>query len=177
MGPGRMLRSRRLRSRWREINADLGRQAPDLGRRTFRPQTSDLRPQKNSDGPPKRRPFCFGFGVDGVLAPKAASRERPWACGEANPTLLDVLNLKDWGRVAQVVEQCPFKAWVAGSNPAALTKVFEVAPLLPALRLAFRVWDFAMRLKTAGKQRGLFLWARNTSSGGESTTSLCQANL
>jgi hypothetical protein len=26
------------------------------------------------------------------------------------------------GRVAQVVEQCPFKAWVAGSNPAALTK-------------------------------------------------------
>ena|SRR5579872_108148 len=27
-----------------------------------------------------------------------------------------------WGRVAQVVEQCPFKAWVAGSNPAALTK-------------------------------------------------------
>jgi hypothetical protein len=26
------------------------------------------------------------------------------------------------GRVAQLVEQCPFKAWVAGSNPAALTK-------------------------------------------------------
>ena len=26
------------------------------------------------------------------------------------------------GRVAQVVEQCPFKAWVAGSNPAALTR-------------------------------------------------------
>ena len=25
------------------------------------------------------------------------------------------------GRVAQLVEQCPFKAWVAGSNPAALT--------------------------------------------------------
>ena len=25
------------------------------------------------------------------------------------------------GRVAQVVEQRPFKAWVAGSNPAALT--------------------------------------------------------
>jgi hypothetical protein len=32
-----------------------------------------------------------------------------------------VLNLKDAGRVAQLVEQCPFKAWVAGSNPAALT--------------------------------------------------------
>src|SRR4051812_45528223 len=27
------------------------------------------------------------------------------------------------GRVAQLVEQCPFKAWVAGSNPAALTKI------------------------------------------------------
>jgi hypothetical protein len=26
------------------------------------------------------------------------------------------------GRVAQLVEQCPFKAWVAGSNPAALTR-------------------------------------------------------
>jgi hypothetical protein len=25
------------------------------------------------------------------------------------------------GRVAQLVEQCPFKAWVAGSSPAALT--------------------------------------------------------
>jgi hypothetical protein len=27
------------------------------------------------------------------------------------------------GRVAQLVEQRPFKAWVAGSNPAALTKL------------------------------------------------------
>jgi hypothetical protein len=36
-----------------------------------------------------------------------------------------VLDLKDWGRVAQLVEQCPFKAWVAGSNPAALTKDFK----------------------------------------------------
>jgi hypothetical protein len=34
-----------------------------------------------------------------------------------------VLDLRDWGRVAQLVEQCPFKAWVAGSNPAALTKI------------------------------------------------------
>jgi hypothetical protein len=34
-----------------------------------------------------------------------------------------VLNLKDCGRVAQLAEQCPFKAWVAGSNPAALTKI------------------------------------------------------
>jgi hypothetical protein len=33
--------------------------------------------------------------------------------------------LKDCGRVAQLVEQCPFKAWVAGSNPAALTTRFS----------------------------------------------------
>jgi hypothetical protein len=27
------------------------------------------------------------------------------------------------GRVAQLVEQCPFKAWVEGSNPSALTRI------------------------------------------------------
>jgi hypothetical protein len=31
-----------------------------------------------------------------------------------------VLNLK-CGCVAQLVEQCPFKAWVLGSSPSALT--------------------------------------------------------
>jgi hypothetical protein len=31
--------------------------------------------------------------------------------------------LKWVGRVAQLVEQRPFKAWVAGSIPAALTKI------------------------------------------------------
>jgi hypothetical protein len=31
--------------------------------------------------------------------------------------------LSTGGRVAQLVEQCPFKAWVAGSSPAALTKI------------------------------------------------------
>ena len=31
------------------------------------------------------------------------------------------VKLEDSGRVAQLVEQRPFKAWVAGSNPAALT--------------------------------------------------------
>src|SRR6266851_795309 len=34
-----------------------------------------------------------------------------------------MLDLKESGRVAQLVEQCPFKAWVAGSSPAALTKI------------------------------------------------------
>src|SRR6202011_3255739 len=40
----------------------------------------------------------------------------------------DVLNLNDCGRVAQLVEQCPFKAWVAGSSPAALTKISRSGP-------------------------------------------------
>jgi hypothetical protein len=35
------------------------------------------------------------------------------------------VRLEKSGRVAQLVEQCPFKAWVAGSNPAALTKLFN----------------------------------------------------
>ena len=35
----------------------------------------------------------------------------------------ECVKLEDWGRVAQLVEQCPFKAWVAGSSPAALTKI------------------------------------------------------
>src|SRR6185437_3270731 len=32
-----------------------------------------------------------------------------------------MVDSEECGRVAQLVEQCPFKAWVAGSNPAALT--------------------------------------------------------
>src|SRR4051812_7667184 len=41
-------------------------------------------------------------------------------CGYArSPTR--VIDLGVSGCVAQLVEQCPFKAWVAGSNPAALT--------------------------------------------------------
>jgi hypothetical protein len=39
----------------------------------------------------------------------------------------------DDGRVAQVVEQCPFKAWVAGSNPAALTKINCIAQFSEAV--------------------------------------------
>jgi hypothetical protein len=38
------------------------------------------------------------------------------------------------GRVAQLVEQCPFKAWVAGSNPAALTMISK--PLHQLQRVA-----------------------------------------
>ena len=34
---------------------------------------------------------------------------------------LEYVRLIECGRVAQLVEQRPFKAWVAGSNPAALT--------------------------------------------------------
>jgi hypothetical protein len=34
------------------------------------------------------------------------------------------VKLNSRGRVAQLVEQCPFKAWVAGSSPAALTILY-----------------------------------------------------
>jgi hypothetical protein len=47
-------------------------------------------------------------------------------------------NVLDWrlvGRVAQVVEQRPFKAWVAGSNPAALTMTFLEQPLKSEVQL------------------------------------------
>jgi hypothetical protein len=42
--------------------------------------------------------------------------------------LSECVRLRESGRVAQVVEQCPFKAWVAGSNPAALTKLEGSGP-------------------------------------------------
>ena len=38
------------------------------------------------------------------------------------------LIVKD-GRVAQLVEQCPFKAWVLGSSPSALTIFSSILPL------------------------------------------------
>jgi hypothetical protein len=36
-----------------------------------------------------------------------------------------MLDLNHGGRVAQLVEQCPFKAWVEGSSPSALTRCFN----------------------------------------------------
>ncbi len=49
-----------------------------------------------------------------------------------------MLHSNKCGRVAQVVEQCPFKAWVAGSNPAALTNtVWVKLPGLPILAKSF----------------------------------------
>lgn len=35
-----------------------------------------------------------------------------------------LLSAAQVGRVAQLAEQCPFKAWVDGSSPSALTKYF-----------------------------------------------------
>jgi hypothetical protein len=58
--------------------------------------------------------------------PQLRQELRLWQRPES---VLNVLNLKDCGRVAQVVEQCPFKAWVAGSNPAALTNLFTTSEL------------------------------------------------
>src|ERR1700733_9114765 len=43
--------------------------------------------------------------------------------GRGSLCVFDCVKLKESGRVAQLVEQCPFKAWVAGSSPAALTKI------------------------------------------------------
>src|ERR1700731_4590423 len=50
------------------------------------------------------------------------------------------VKLKDCGRVAQLVEQCPFKAWVAGSSPAALTtfRITARRTLLSATSLSAR---------------------------------------
>jgi hypothetical protein len=49
------------------------------------------------------------------------SNRRPKRCdAKAMVNYLDEI-----GRVAQLVEQCPFKAWVAGSSPAALTNSFS----------------------------------------------------
>ena len=48
-------------------------------------------------------------------------RGRPLCLWESTICLRGVLNLKEWGRVAQLAEQCPFKAWVDGSSPSALT--------------------------------------------------------
>src|SRR5580765_946067 len=47
------------------------------------------------------------------------------------------------GRVAQLVEQCPFKAWVAGSSPAALTTISLCSCGIPAIsRFCCKVLDF-----------------------------------
>jgi hypothetical protein len=40
-----------------------------------------------------------------------------------NEAVSNCVRLKARGRVAQLVEQCPFKAWVEGSNPSALTRI------------------------------------------------------
>ena len=62
----------------------------------------------------------------GISSASQPGSRRQSAPSPASPLLpgrsSQCVKLNDCGRVAQVVEQCPFKAWVAGSNPAALTK-------------------------------------------------------
>jgi hypothetical protein len=60
-------------------------------------------------GPPVRAAFVFVAGF------------------ERREVLRNVLNLIDCGRVAQLAEQCPFKAWVDGSSPSALTTLQDVS--------------------------------------------------
>ena len=47
----------------------------------------------------------------------------------------NVLALKIVGRVAQLAEQCPFKAWVDGSSPSALTTVLVAVQFEKMLRI------------------------------------------
>src|ERR1019366_8577695 len=54
-----------------------------------------------------------------ILSPDCSPRHTPAGQTRAGK----YVRLKRVGRVAQVVEQRPFKAWVAGSNPAALTNL------------------------------------------------------
>ena len=51
-------------------------------------------------------------------APKRPTRQNRWLYIK----LFVIFDLVQGGRVAQLVEQCPFKAWVEGSNPSALTR-------------------------------------------------------
>ena len=50
------------------------------------------------------------------------------------------VRLEKSGRVAQLVEQCPFKAWVAGSSPAALTMISKPVEVFTASSL-FNICD------------------------------------
>ncbi len=71
----------------------------------------------------------FGGNQDQSQNLHPVARNATWVAGRPrrpSPHGVDVLDLKGWGRVAQLVEQCPFKAWVAGSSPAALTISFQV---------------------------------------------------
>jgi hypothetical protein len=64
-----------------------------------------------------------------------------------------MLDLKLVGRVAQLVEQRPFKAWVAGSIPAALT-IYKSAPTSP-LREGLLFFVLILQCAMAGFWRAL----------------------
>src|SRR6516162_2505789 len=66
-----------------------------------------------------------GFDASETSSTKQGHRS-DWTLGDPRRRHVSCkcLIVKD-GRVAQLVEQCPFKAWVAGSNPAALTIFFN----------------------------------------------------
>src|SRR6202020_8829 len=79
--------------------------------------------------PPTGRPLRIGISLRLEMKICDGSAEARWDNARRGEPR-DVLNLKDCGRVAQLVEQCPFKAWVAGSSPAALTKFIAVSFVL-----------------------------------------------
>ncbi len=63
------------------------------------------------------------MNVDSVMIGNVKVEIRAASLPRRRRTLSACVRLIVCGRVAQLVEQRPFKAWVAGSNPAALTIV------------------------------------------------------
>src|SRR6185312_2867694 len=68
----------------------------------------------------RRRGIGIGVGIgrDSLLR----IQPQAWASALRRQTNLSCcVRLEESGRVAQLAEQCPFKAWVDGSSPSALT--------------------------------------------------------
>jgi hypothetical protein len=77
--------------------------------------------------------FSFVKTISSLESPRFRDRGSP-VTSVASARLRDqCVKLKRRGRVAQLVEQRPFKAWVAGSIPAALTILIYPLGLLRRL--------------------------------------------
>ena len=59
------------------------------------------------------------------------------------------------GRVAQLVEQCPFKAWVEGSNPSALTRFTFRQRFISSIfrQTALLIFDSSEKCATGSERR------------------------
>ena len=82
------------------------------------------------------------------------------------------------GRVAQLVEQCPFKAWVLGSSPSALTTFFAVSPHYgPQRSFGLRPQDFGSGLPLGSASGLTFLTPADASSSSPSALTAFVATL